>query len=351
MEPRRSSNGVVKTLSRVNVTLVGIVLASLALCHIIWTSLHTPVPQGVANVPTRHADGKVHIHDMNVLTSTSHAESNREKVLILTPLARFYPEWWQNLVGLSYPHGLIDLGVIVPNNADGDRVLKQLEAAVHELQSSSSKFRRVTILRQDTPSLDSQLEEDRHALEAQKERRKNMSLARNSLVFTTIQSDTSWVLWLDSDVVETPATLIQDLTRHNKDVLVANCWQRYKEDGQVKERPYDYNSWVDSDVAQQIAQSMGSDEILLEGYSEMATYRLLMAHLRDDNGDTDLEMELDGVGGTALLVRSDVHRDGAMFPPFPFYHLIETEGFAKMAKRLGYSVWGLPNYVVYHYNE
>jgi hypothetical protein len=58
-----------------------------------------------------------------------------------------------------------------------------------------------------------------------------------------------------------------------------------------------------------------------------------------------------------------------MFPPFPFYHLIETEGFAKMARRLGWKSYGLPNYYVrpsptplnlepsltiaqvYHYNE
>jgi len=60
---------------------------------------------------------------------------------------------------------------------------------------------------------------------------------------------------------------------------------------------------------------------------------------------------LDGVGGTALLVKAEVHRDGAMFPPFAFYHLIETEGFAKMAKRLQWSSFGLPNYKVYHYNE
>ena len=41
-----------------------------------------------------------------------------------------------------------------------------------------------------------------------------------------------------------------------------------------------------------------------------------------------------------------VHRDGAMFPPFAFYHLIETEGFAKMASRLGWQSIGLPNYLV-----
>jgi mannan polymerase complexes MNN9 subunit len=35
-----------------------------------------------------------------------------------------------------------------------------------------------------------------------------------------------------------------------------------------------------------------------------------------------------------------------MFPPFAFYHLIETEGFAKMARRLNWDSYGLPNYLV-----
>ena len=91
---------------------------------------------------------------------------------------------------------------------------------------------------------------------------------------------------------------------------------------------------------------MAKDDILLEGYAEMATYRSLMAYQSSDGGDPHQEIELDGVGGTALLVKAEVHRDGAMFPPFAFYHLIETEGFAKMAKRLGWSSWGLPTYHV-----
>lgn len=112
-------------------------------------------------------------------------------------------------------------------------------------------------------------------------------------------------------------------------------------------RPYDYNSWIDSPTAQALAAEMGPDEIILEGYGEMATYRTLMAHLADvENPDPERLMPLDGVGGTALMVKADVHRDGAMFPAFPFYHLVETEGFAKMAKRLGYSIFGLPDYFV-----
>lgn len=178
-----------------------------------------------------------------------------------------------------------------------------------------------------------------------------MALARNSLVFTTIGPHTSWVLWLDGDVVETPPTLIQDLASHDKDIIVPNCFQRYINDnGDADIRPYDFNSWRDSGAAQELAANMGPDEILLEGYAEMPTYRLLMAKIAKFVGDPAYDpkriMPLDGVGGTALMVKAHVHRDGAMFPPFPFYHLIETEGFAKMARRLNYESFGLPDYLV-----
>lgn len=39
---------------------------------------------------------------------------------------------------------------------------------------------------------------------------------------------------------------------------------------------------------------------------------------------------------------------GINFPAYPFENQAETEGFAKMAKRAGYEVYGLPNYVVWH---
>ena len=177
-----------------------------------------------------------------------------------------------------------------------------------------------------------------------------MARARNSLLFTTLGPTTSWVLWLDADIVETPPTLLQDLASHDKPIIVPNCYQRdvNPDTRKLDVRPYDYNSWQDSEIAEQLGQKMSNDEILVEGYADIATYRTLMAHVADGgaNRDQTKEMQLDGVGGTALLVKAEVHRDGAMFPPFPFYHLIETEGFAKMAKRLGWNAWGLPNYFV-----
>lgn len=39
---------------------------------------------------------------------------------------------------------------------------------------------------------------------------------------------------------------------------------------------------------------------------------------------------------------------GINFPCYAFENQAETEGFAKMAKRAGYGVYGLPNYIVWH---
>lgn len=291
-------------------------------------------------------------YDLNKLEAHAAAKGNDGDILILTPMSKFLPEYWDNLNQLTYDHNYISLGFIFPRTAEGDQALKQLEKAVKKTQSAKGKFKKITVLRQDTGSLQSQLEKDRHALKVQKERRSMMALARNSLLFSTIAPTTSWILWLDADIVETPVTLIQDLVAHKKPVISANVYQRYiKDDGTPGIRPYDFNNWVESEEGLNLASGMKEEDIIVEGYAEMATFRPLMAHFYDDKGSTTQEMPLDGVGGGAVLVNADVHRDGAMFPPFPFYHLIETEGFAKMAKRLGYEVFGLPNYLVYHYNE
>ena len=292
----------------------------------------------------------VHYH-MNNLTSTSDPIGNRETILIATPLARFYQEYWDNLLKLSYPHELITLAFIIPKNKDGNAATAALQEQITKTEAGPLKerFASTIILRQDFEApLQSQNEAERHKMENQKARRAAMSKARNSLLFTTMGPSTSWVLWLDSDIIETPPTLIQDLAAHDKAIIVPNCFQRYM-DPKTKtkaERPYDFNSWQDSETARKLGEEMGPDDILLEGYAQMATYRTLMAYMATDGGDVKQEIPLDGVGGTALLVKAEVHRDGAMFPPFAFYHLIETEGFAKMAKRLGWSAIGLPNYKV-----
>lgn len=292
-------------------------------------------------------------YKLNNVTITPDPIGNREHILVLTPMTRFYQEYWDNLLRLTYPHELITLGFILPKTKEGNAATTALQQQIHKTQKQGPekhRFKSIIILRQDfEPALASQDERERHKLANQKARREVMAKARNSLLFTTLGPSTSWVLWLDADIVESPPSLIQDLAAHDKPLIAPNCFQRYQDEQTKKmaERPYDFNNWQDSETAQQLAASMGPDDVLFEGYAEMATYRSLMAYMATDNNDQeDMVVPLDGVGGAALLVKADVHRDGAMFPPFSFYNLIETEGFAKMSKRLGWQPYGLPNYKV-----
>ena len=90
-----------------------------------------------------------------------------------------------------------------------------------------------------------------------------------------------------------------------------------------------------------------------------------MAKMGDWRHNKDEEVKLDGIGGVNIIVKADVHRSGIYpflssttftsltfqginFPCYAFENQAETEGFAKMAKRAGYQVIGLPNYVVWH---
>ena len=60
------------------------------------------------------------------------------------------------------------------------------------------------------------------------------------------------------------------------------------------------------------------------------------------------QIELDGIGGVAALVRAEAHRMGAVFPAWVFDHQLETEAFGLLAKKLGARIVGLPNLFVLH---
>lgn len=311
--------------------------------------------QGPQRLPARKPskeDGAIKSYILNSLTATSRSYHNQEQVLVLTPLEKFSHEYWTNLLSLTYPRPLVELGFIVPADVQGDATLKLLDVAVKKVQTGPAKdrFAKVTILRKDPTAGDNSINErDRLLLRAQKHRRSLLALLKNSLLLTTIGPHTAWILWLDSNIVETPPTLIQDMALHNKAIIVANCFQRYVDPKKgLSIKPDDFSSWQESEKALELAKQMGEDDIIVEGFPELVTYRALMAYMYDATKEPHVEVPLDGVASTVLLVKAEVHRDGAMFPPFAFYNLIEAEGFAKMAKRLGYQAWGLPNYLVYH---
>src|SRR5437763_1647580 len=69
--------------------------------------LPSPSRATAAVAPPTKAPPIVH-YQINNITATADPLGNRERVLILTPLARFYDEYWQNLLKLDYPGQLIE---------------------------------------------------------------------------------------------------------------------------------------------------------------------------------------------------------------------------------------------------
>lgn len=72
----------------------------------------------------------------------------------------------------------------------------------------------------------------------------------------------------------------------------------------------DYNSWIESDKARRLKQTLDPDTILAEGYKEYDTGRTYLVSMGDWRKNKDEEVELDGIGGVNILVKADVHRTG-----------------------------------------
>ncbi|PSN63889.1 hypothetical protein BS50DRAFT_637225 [Corynespora cassiicola Philippines] len=292
--------------------------------------------------------------NLNEVKSTVNAAQNKERILILTPVrdAAFYmAKHFDLLSELTYPHELIDLAFLVGDSTDDTMAVlsKELDRVQ---QNPQIAFGSALIVEKDFGVTLSQDVKYRHSFEAQGPRRMAMGKARNFLLSAAMRPDHSWVYWRDVDIKDSPASIIEDFVAHDRDILVPNVWfHRYKEvNGEMVdiEGRFDYNSWQESPEGIKLASSLSKDVVLAEGYKEYQTNRKYMAKMGDWREDKDVEIPLDGVGGVNIIVKADVHRAGINFPCYPFENQAETEGFAKMAKRAGYGVYGLPNYVVWH---
>ncbi|KAF9329528.1 Golgi mannosyltransferase complex subunit [Podila minutissima] len=278
--------------------------------------------------------------------STNHT-SPTDTVLILTPLmdaVPFLERYFSKLATIDYPKELLSLGFLVSTAPDQevDPTLQAVEKHTSQLDNSSD-YRRITLLQQKSKS--TQRYEERHEYDRQTKRRQTLARCRNALV-TTALLDESWVLWLDVDVVEYAPTLLLELMRFNKDIIAPNCFRKIQSWPTTKNEPYDRNNWIETTESLAEQQVLDEDDILYEGYEyEQPTYRLSMADMDEQSPEI---MPIDGIGGTFTLVKALVHRSGVGFPTFPVNHQIETEGFAKWAKREGFSVWGAPRHIVMH---
>ncbi|KAL2170338.1 hypothetical protein VTG60DRAFT_4924 [Thermothelomyces hinnuleus] len=316
-----------------------------------WSShLNTPVIFN-NHAPLEINSSTIQYVDLNPIKSTTRAIQNNERVLILTPLkdaSRYLSKYFELIAKLTYPHHLIDLAFLVSDSTDDTMAVLAAELDRIQKRPDNVPFRSATVIKKDFGFTLSQDVEDRHGFAAQAPRRKALGRARNYLLYSALKPEHSWVYWRDADIVDSPDKIIEDFIAHDRDVLVPNIWFHRYENGRDIEGRFDYNSWIESDKARKLAASLDKDTILVEGYKEFDTGRTYMAKMGDWRNNKDEEIELDGVGGVNIIVKADVHRSGINFPCYAFENQAETEGFAKMAKRAGYGVYGLPNYVVWH---
>ncbi|KAH8879450.1 mannan polymerase II complex ANP1 subunit [Thozetella sp. PMI_491] len=296
----------------------------------------------------------VRYYDLSNVQGTARGWEREERILLCVPLRDAEPHlpmFFSHMRNFTYPHHLIDLAFLVSDSKDRTlEVLAQNLEAIQADEDDLMHYGEISIIEKDFGQKVNQDVESRHGFAAQASRRKLMAQARNWLLSAALRPYHSWVYWRDVDVETAPFTILEDLMRHNKDVIVPNVW-RPLPDWLGGEQPYDLNSWQESETALALADTLDEDAVIVEGYAEYATWRPHLAYLRDPYGDPDMEMEIDGVGGVSILAKAKVFRSGVHFPAFSFEKHAETEGFGKMARKMDYSVVGLPHYTIWHLYE
>lgn len=293
-------------------------------------------------------------YDLSNVQGTARGWERDERILLCVPLRDaevHLPMFFGHLRNFTYPHHLIDLAFLVSDSKDNTLIkLKENLELIQADPDPKMPYGEISLIEKDFGQKVKQDVENRHGFAAQASRRKTMAQARNWLLSAALKPYHTWVYWRDIDVETAPPTILEDLMRHNKDVIVPNVW-RPLPDWLGGEQPYDLNSWQESETALALADTLDEDAVIVEGYAEYATWRPHLAYLRDPYGDPDVEMEIDGVGGVSILAKARVFRAGVHFPAFSFEKHAETEGFGKMAKRMKFSVVGLPHYTIWHLYE
>jgi peptide chain release factor subunit 1 len=247
-------------------------------------------------------------------------------VLVLTPMknaSAHLADYIMLLERLDWPRDRLSLGILEGDSDDGTATALQVMRPRFD-----ARFSRTTLVNRDygfhlPPGV------PRWSAPFQLTRRSILARARNQLLFRAL-GDEDWVLWIDADLVDYPADVLRRLLATGFDIVTPHC---VKQPGGPS---FDLNAWGEHGTAT-LAAGRGGGAV-----------------------------RLDAVGGTMLLVRANLHRDGLIFPPFPYgnenprvrpFHPlwgrgeVETEGFGLMAADMGIQCWGLPDLEIIHAEE
>jgi hypothetical protein len=253
------------------------------------------------------------------------------EILILTPIkdgrARL-PRYMELVSRLDSAGAPLSIAFIEGDSRDGS-----YDALQDALPSLTGRFDRVEAYQADEGFV---FDGPRWAPGLQKRRRAAIARARNRLLETAL-GKAAWVLWLDVDLIDYPSDLLVRLLAAQKDIVVPHCVL-------PQGGSFDLNTFIFA------PKSGGRDDPadLHEGLFQppRGKGRLYL----EDVVDQQL-VRVDSVGGTALLVRGDLHRQGLRFPAESYGGYIETEGLAMMARDRGVGCWALPQLKIVHPND
>jgi peptide chain release factor subunit 1 len=244
-------------------------------------------------------------------------------VLVLTPMkdsARFLPRYAELLERLDWPRERLSIGILEGDSRDGTA-----DALARLRPRLERRARRLTLVSRDF-GFRMPAGVPRWAPAFQLARRTVLARARNHVLFRALD-DEDWVLWIDADLADYPADVLRRLIGSGHDLVMPRCVVT------PGGRAFDANAWG-AKGAVDFNHTGGQSRI-----------------------------RLDSMGGTMLLVKADLHRDGLVFPCFRYgvesprirdrhpvwgKGEVETEGLGIMATDMGVQGWGLCDLEIVH---
>ena len=284
--------------------------------------------RGKTTIPKQKTETSLTNHQEHSTTHATHIEPYPH-LLILTPVKNALPFlrlYFHNLQKISYPKEKISIAFLDSDSNDGTyEGLQKLK------EHYGNIFSQISIYQHD---FSYETKKPRWHITEQYKRRSILAKSRNYLLFQALRSYHQQVLWLDVDICQYPYDIIQTLLSFNKHIIVPNC---VCENGQN----FDLNTYKTREDAHHLNWKKYIYDGILQppvGYGRLYLNDLTHKEIID----------VDAVGGTMLLINSDLHRQGLIFPSYSYRQLIETEGLALMAKDMGYKCWATPNIKIIH---
>ena len=249
-------------------------------------------------------------------------------ILVLTPVrdaAPYLPHYRAAIEALHYPKKRIAFCFLEGDSRD--RSASLLEGWLPELRRD---YVRAGMIRH---SEGLQFAVPRWHPSIQYLRRQALARIRNRLLQAALRDD-DWVLWIDADVVSWPPETLNRLLEAKRDIVTPHCVT------QPGGPSFDLNTFQST-----LASLADEQRFLVDGIVQPP--KGLGRRYLDSFRSREI-VRVDGVGGTMLLVRADLHRNGLVFPAYSHRGYIETEGLAMMARDLGIECWGMPGLEIIH---